>query len=497
MSRQVNFLVFAFLFSARVFSDALSTESANAISVNVKEHLVFSNAKDPVDKSLPPTTLFLHEVTLSTEYREYAAVIQFANRYTPDGKKNINKPLVLEKKAISAGGEEWELHLGDSHHEFGRGIALSLYRDPVFGIDNTLEGISTKYHSASLAAPFEASLLAGRVNSLVAPVAIHPVPQNLKGRTVWLTAGSVSVKPGFDIKLGGHYVLAMSQPDGADFFDKRWHTAGATLSHGFGGNVEFYGEQNLLFSQRLRQGTFQSYPNGYGGYGSVVWSSVPWKIKWEFKDYRNYDFEFRRAPTLEEEIVETLNTENVTASRLYVERRVGQMNATMFGSYLVGEDRGIHSTVHHGVVGSKLKLDGRSALEMKTGYRLLPGHNDMIHASGKIGFPTFHGQSLDLNARKVYSRANISTGMLEDRTILELTYSFSDNFNATLGYEYMPFNAFAVGKHFPNLGAMAKAGDLTGRAFVGQTSGGTRCSGGVCRQVPPYTGAMVETTVSF
>ena len=41
------------------------------------------------------------------------------------------------------------------------------------------------------------------------------------------------------------------------------------------------------------------------------------------------------------------------------------------------------------------------------------------------------------------------------------------------------------------------AGGLVSKAFIGKTSGGTLCSGGVCRVVPPYTGAMLETTYVF
>ena len=127
----------------------------------------------------------------------------------------------------------------------------------------------------------------------------------------------------------------------------------------------------------------------------------------------------------------------------------------------------------------------------------MPAKNNLAHISSKLSFPTFRRQSIEVVALKQFQRKDFVLGTSEDRSLLELTYTFSDALNSTVGYEYIPTNSDSVGKHFANVGAGLKQGALSSRCFLGQTSGGTRCSGGVCRVVPPYTGAMLETTYTF
>jgi len=86
---------------------------------------------------------------------------------------------------------------------------------------------------------------------------------------------------------------------------------------------------------------------------------------------------------------------------------------------------------------------------------------------------------------------------LKDRNLLDVSYIFSRHVTCSVGYEYIPTNAPSAGHHFFNGNVSYKKGPLTAKAFAGQTSGGTICSGGVCRQRPPYTGAFVETIYNF
>ena len=111
---------------------------------------------------------------------------------------------------------------------------------------------------------------------------------------------------------------------------------------------------------------------------------------------------------------------------------------------------------------------------------------------------TFKGQAAEFSFRKLYEHINLdSLPTVKDRNLFDVTYTFSEVFNVSVGYEYFPRASAASGNHFFNGGGSLRLGALTTRAFVGKTNGGTLCSGGVCRQIPPYTGAYLETNLAL
>ena len=297
-------------------------------------------------------------------------------------------------------------------------------------------------------------------------------------------------------KLGGHYLLALNRPFSQPDFSKRWHTLGVTFDQEESlWGLDAYVETNLLLTEVLNISGV-AIPNGWGSYAAFTSSPLPWKIKLEAKDYRDYKFDFRRPPTLEEDVVVSLNTENSSAVKLGLEHRNSPTSFGMFGSYLVGDER--ITAIHHAVAGVRFRGFGESDWESKLGYRLLPGHGDLAHAAVKAKFPFSKGRSAELGFRKQYSRDGLdSVVSTEDRNIVDLGYSFSDQLSIALGYEFLPENDLDRGQHFANAALTFKRGEFSARSMVGTTSGGTLCSGGVCRRVPPFSGAMVETTYQF
>jgi len=469
--------------------------SFSEVSFTGTDHLILSNAIKPSAPNSGKENLFMHENTLGAEIGVYGADIRFTNRLAQDeGDTDVFR---LEKKTLTADWEDWELKLGDSHQEFGRGIALALYGDDVFGLNNTVEGLSLKFRPGQI----EVVGFAGRINELKNPVAVNPIGSQVElDHELWLAGSSVVVRASDSIKVGAHYFIALNKLNEPTVrrFDKIWNTLGLSYSHeSVLEDVDIYLESNLLHRQLLRGEEYETQTPGVGSYGSFVWSPTPWRVKLEFKDYRNYHFPFRRAPTLEEDIVETLNTEAVTAARFYAEHRNIESGVLVHGSYLIGEDRELKSPLHHGVLGLNTPGPLKSKLEFKTGYRTLPDRNNMIHGSITMKASTFKNQSFDITYQKQYSKLTLNViPTLEDRNKFNISYSFSSHFNLAFGYEYMPSNE-SDNQNFFNIGASVKWGDLLAKAFVGETSGGTLCSGGVCRQVPPYSGAMIETVYSF
>lgn len=476
-------------------SDSI-TESVEGWRFSGTDHLLFSSSEDLLAPGTP-RNLLLHENDLRTEYGPYSASILFTNRLGLGSTTGESRPFVLEKKLVSGEWDQWEVKLGDTHQELGRGVALSLYRDDVFGINHTLEGGSFKFRPES----WEFHLFGGRINTLESPVALNPQPDPLGDNQIYLVGGGIRYEPTPLSKIGGHYFIALNRPpdEKIRLFDKVWNTVGATyLNEDILSDVELYVESNVLHRQLLVREDYEAQPLGVGSYASVVWSPLPWKVRWEAKDYRRYFFDFRRGPTLEEDIVVTQHAEDVSATKLYVENKDVEQGKTYYASYLYGRDRFVQADIHHGVAGLKLPAPWTGDIEVKGGYRELPGNTQMVHGALKIKIPTAKRQTFELGLSKQYSRLNLGLApRTEDRNRADVTYTFAPGIFASINYEFMPFNTPQAGQHFVALSGSVKIDSVTAKGMVGKTSGGTVCSGGVCRVVPAFTGAMLETQVAF
>lgn len=457
-----------------------------AAEVTAKSHAIFNHAKEEAERS----NLLMHEARVGLQWKNLSGGIEISNRLNVDKPNESTQPLVLEKKNLTLDWSYWKFQLGDSHQELGKGIALSLYQNPVFGIDNTLEGGSADLGIDN----FRMSFFGGRINDLDSPVALYPQTTSLKNNEMWLAGISTgNTFESFDTSL--HYLFAANRPLTSHRFDRSWHTVGTTFQKNWTEEFETYLESNVLLNEPLSGGA--RLPTGLGSYGAFLYSPPNWKWKLEAKDYRRYAFEFRRPPTLEEDIIESINISDTSAARLHSEHRTTD-SLSLFGSYLIGEDRLVQSPVHHPVVGIKLKSVLDSDIEWRVGYRTLPDRNNLIHTGIKTKWPTFKGQSLEVGYRKQYANVNLNfSPSVEDKNAFDLTYSFSRQFNLSFGYEYLPRNDPSIGQHFLNGGAQLNYSSLIAKTLIGTTNGGTLCSGGVCRQVPPYSGGMLETVYSF
>jgi hypothetical protein len=278
--------------------------------------------------------------------------------------------------------------------------------------------------------------------------------------------------------------------------DHAWHTVGTSYHHDNPWpDGDLYVETNLLSGMRYSTDGDTPSKQGAGSYITVSWVPSPWKFTLSAKDYRGYEYEFRRPPTLEEDVVASINNESVAATKLGIERVFGAHALSL--STLYGYDGLIRTQIYHGVVGGRMRLIPVT-LEWKTGYRDLPTDSNLTHASIGLKIPTFSVQSLDIMLRKQIERRFLSLlPSHEDRNVTEVTYRFSSRWNAGAGLEFVPTNAEELGRYFGNLSASYASGDLTVRAFLGQTSGGTRCSAGVCRRIPPFSGGSIEAHISL
>jgi len=469
-----------------------------SMHVSSQDHLLVANRRDPNDPTATASQFLLHENKVGVESGPFRMGLHISNRFLLNESASASltsKPFTLEKKSLIGEWNEWDFQIGDSYQELGKGIALSLYQDDVFGVNHTLEGASFKYHPKG----FEIGGFAGRVNAISVPVAVYATENSVKDRTVWLLGSSVGGNPFEDTKISAHYLLALNQPNSYSGFDKTWTTVGATIQQNrLFSDAEGYGEVNALISHINVGGQDRVLPRGWGAYATVSWAPSPLKVKWEGKLYDEYNFEFRRPPTLEEDIVETTNTQNVIASKWLVDYKLPESKAAVGASYLLGYDRPTAAPIHHLVGTAKWKILPSWDVESKAGYRHSPDRNWLLHASFKTKIKTFKGQYVELGYRKQLGRVKLNLlPSDEDRNAVDFSYAFSERISTSVGYEYLPENDPEFGQHFANVGASLRFGSLVAKAMFGQTSGGTLCSAGVCRQVPPFTGALFETAYTF
>ncbi len=487
-------LAFWLLVTASGYAAEIVTESVPPpFQVTSQGHLMLVNSKDPDDPSAKAAYNLLHENRIATEFREFQGEFIFSNRWNPTGAKESNSYFTVEKKALLHTWSNGQVIAGDSHQELGRGIALALYRDSTFGVDNTLEGISVKQTFS----PVTVGAIAGRINTFKNPVALNPVSNSLIDRDVWLASGQLATKIDSNVTLGSHYLYSVNRTGENRVADKVWQTAGLSLQwDGLFDAIDIYGETNGLTTTAVG-GNRTRYPTGWGSYLSTTWSEENWRVKFEGKDYRQYHFDFRRPPTLEDDVVVTLNTQDVIAGRIAVERRLG-IKTSVFSSFLAGTDRTDNGELRHGILGGKFLGPLRTAWEAKVGYRVVIGKSNLSHAGLKMKLPTLKGQSVELEFRKQLANTNLNTyRVVEDRNQTFLTYNLNEMWNMGVGYEFVPTNPLSAAAYFVNLSANYKTGPLGAKAFLGQTSGGTLCSGGVCRQVTPFSGAYLEGTYTF
>lgn len=465
-------------------------------SIKATDHLLFSNASDDAaNPSLPAYKLFMNEASIRADYGATNGRVQFSNRYTPDGSKSKNAGFRLEKKLIAYEGEKLEVKLGDSYQELGKGIALSLYNDSYFGIDNTVEGASVAYRSdGNVVGTF-----AGRVNTLRLPVTINPVIDFLASKDVWLGAVHGKAKYGQEGTVGTYGLVTLDQDYTNQRITNRYATAGIFIQQdNLIDGVDAYVESNMMNTDNLTVGPRSK--NSYGSYASLSWSPLPWKFKLEGKDYRNFSYDWRRPPTLEEDVVRENNFFDVAAVRLAVERRISDSGtAKVYASNLVGYDREKKTAIYHPAAGTKFSPFSGGEMEVKGGYRWLTGNQTLYHAGIKTKIKTFKAQAVEMEYRKQYWTLGLDSVKVshEDRNIFTLGYSFSEAISSLIGYEYMPTNDNEAGKHFFNIGGAYRTANFQTRGFIGRRSAGVQCSGGICQKIDAYTGAFIDTTVSF
>ncbi len=456
-----------------------------------------------------------------------------------DPSECIQNDLRLERFTAHYERDGLTLDAVDSYAVLGRGIALSLRRVDLLGVDNSLRGGHIAYNNRG----FYARALGGAVNPQnLDPqlLTIRDTPRDqLRGDLFtnpetrdWVAGAEVGVRLGrsnnIDIGLHGQRVWFARN----EVFERRtaisvggWHLGASGLADG---RVSLYGEMNVLGRTNTRDSGEVSGSTGHAFYGMAQLSLDRINLLLEWKDYSNYLVAeenltgeahriYSAAPTLERGEERLRGLHNARGGRLQLDYafRPGpwSISATALG-YAHAENIEVDPfdgiLVTHGF--AKIQKINDAVGEDEIGWTLdiLAGARResyldspfadieqwdldwrVLHFQVEAGI-VIGSHSLELNVIHRSERRRLFDLVDFQRGGASLTWSYRGKIRISPALNWNNERASA-----PSLypGIEARVDFLEGsflRVFGGRTPGGLLCSGGVCREVPPFEGVLAE-----
>ncbi len=419
---------------------------------------------------------------------------------------------------------------GDSYAVLGRGIALSLRKVDLLGVDDALRGGQVQYDGYH----FYFRVLGGLVN-----------PQNLDPATLTIiheptdlvAGGEVGTRLGAnqDIELGAHAVRVWFDKDPntgqkATVTVVGWHFSVPAL---FDGRLALYGEADAL--RRDMSGGLTSASTRYGRaiYGSVQLEQGNTTVLAEWKDYRDFlvaanDVEpnawrvYSAAPALEREEERYRDTYNARGGRVQVDYGFlpGPWSLSVVG-ILYGHNEDPAADPWDGILTEHGYLEVQRnnvalgahqvgwSLDASAGYRQETYLSDpfspqvhngdldwrVVHATVDVGV-SFGRHAFDLRIDQRFEKRFKFDYVTYVRGGVTLTWSYAGKLTLSpaLLWDSELTNRSPL---YPGLEARYKFGDQGNlvRLFGGLTPGGLICSGGVCRDVPAFEGVQAEVVL--
>lgn len=455
----------------------------------------------------------------------------------------VRDDLRLERFTAHWEHEGLKLDAVDSYAVFGRGVALSMRRVDILGIDNSLRGGQMAYdqHGVIIRA------LGGAAN-----------PQNLDPQTLTirrvpqdrLRRGVFSDPELRDWVAGGELGVRVGPDDGVELSlhsQRVWFARNETLEedttvdvHGFhlsaptilGGKFAFYGEANFLQRDRDSELLGERNDTGYGIYATAQASVDSFSVLLEWKDYSNYMVAetnltgeahriYSAAPTLERDGERPRALHNARGGRIQVDYGFQPGPWSVSGNFLmyghaedVDDDPFDGILVTHGYARvQKVAAEDLGEDELGWTMDLTAGarRESYLHnPAGDVGrwgldWRVFHVQldvglvkgkhSLELTFIHRDERLRNFSLVDYERGTLSLTWSYAGKIRIS---PVLNWNTEQADNPSLYPGGEVRVDFLEGsfvRVFGGRTPGGRICSGGVCRDVPPFEGVLAEVVL--
>jgi len=408
--------------------------------------------------------------------------------------------LALEKKYLEYRGDAYLGTAGDFFTSFGRGTALSVLKThEIYGfenqIDNTILGGRFRYSGDR----FRTELLGGVIrNELTDTDDSVFGATGTYGMTKWLRVGASGVVANLegqvpdDTLAGG--IIQVSTPSRS---------------------IDFYCEYTGLSPDK-------PFPNGadhgYAEYEQLILQKWGLTLSAEHKVLRNFFFRYATPPILEDEAIEGLigdfmvtDPEDQRAFKTRGDYTFPD-GTIVYAAYVHFNDRVSRTPGHpsfHRVIddvyagGERLFSNGIHILgtigrryEEGAGYYRMYGGPTM-HGGFQFVMPIRRLYSAELD----YERASLDgTYVQYHRNKMGVTFARASLFSITGMWESsdLPGEVFQNKQtNFYAWQAEVKIKQHVIRLFQGDQRGGVKCSGGVCKYVPAFSGTRLEAIIRF
>jgi hypothetical protein len=406
----------------------------------------------------------------------------------------------LEKRYLEVRTRRLTATFGDFFETFGRGTALSVAKThELYGlenlIDNTVDGARLRYSSKRL----RLKALAGDVYDKALDV------------TDRLYAASAEVIPAGWLRIGANAVRAELEAEQQDA-----DLAGLMLRlSGIGGFADLTWEYTDL---KVSVPFYTGADGGRASYLEAVAHFGDLSLTAEYKDLENFFFKYSTAPLMEEESQELLADffarygEDLEAFKLRGDYALPN-GTLLYGVYAHFNEKATHHPsyfrydrdIDHLYAGFEHHFDCGVYLSGLIGRRVEESTGYYYQFSG----PTTHGaaratiplpQRFGLEAE--YRRSQLDGDVVEFcRNKLAISFSRSQMFVLTGVWESsnLPGEVFFAGKenfYYGQLEIKLLKAHLL-RVLYGETRGGVKCSGGVCKYIPAFKGVRFEAVIRF
>jgi len=415
----------------------------------------------------------------------------------------------LAKKFVEINKWDFSLRAGDFYYTVGRGLAFSMLKTfekegLEYIIDTTIDGGKISYGGNK----FEAwggwvdrertSRDAPLVKDLVGGLSVGTRLMNFAD--VNLNVVGARMEPGSALGSRGVSMetLTFAVPKIGEF-------------------AKFYGEALLIQKEKYYV------PNTIYGHGVYLESGLFFKnltLQFEFKDYRDLDFEYNRPPLLESEQLAVVANQFVTSAKDTTGAAVRAdwyfpgASTLLFAKASWIDDMPGHfpRTITHLFGGIEKKFKETGWLTLIAGYRneearsLVFYHTAgrTFHWQGNLSYPLSRRLSIELDVEAKDFDGTVPFGgtfvdYYERRSYMSLSYS-----------PYLILTVLYDRTDDPEILSVKDKKDWWGgqleikfshaksiRIFYGSNKGGVKCAGGVCKFFPPFEGLRIDGVLRF
>jgi hypothetical protein len=406
----------------------------------------------------------------------------------------------IEKRFLSYSDPHLKITLGDFYASFGRGTALSVIKThEAYGLENLSDDTINGGYARIRRAGFDVQALTGRIHDKYEDTEdeISGVHGTYEPFT-WLSVGGSAVRTSLEIEDGdtttSGTIVELELFDGA-----------LVLAHEYTFfNSDFFYRNNA--------------DEGRAEYIEAAAVIDDFSVTVEYKDLQNFFAEYSTPPLIEEQDQElladffTIYPEDLEALKVRGEL-ILPTSTIIFGTVAVYDEKAARHPsyyrymreINHIFGGIEHQFLNGLYFSARLGQREEEGTGyyfqftgETNHGAVDVSVPLFSGFSTSLD----YAFSRFEGEHLEfQRDKLSFSLAKSQLFTATWVWERsnLPGEVFFTGKeeyrYFQLEVKLLKR--HIARLFVGDNRGGIKCSGGVCKYIPAFSGVRMEGVIRF